>query len=147
MSSRSTEDHRAFVQLPATSIPFTMYFLAPCRFLACIKFIHQPDVSLFYQVAVDKRINPSPSPPTIIELDFNNHLRPDLTAKKKKGIQAFHGSRQRHPISSSPTGPVFLDGSSVSHMKPRRHRPSESPTVSAHRPPRYLCLAWTSLDQ
>lgn len=57
-------------QLQAMSIPFTIYFLAPCRFLACIGFIHELDGSLFYQVAVDKRINPSPSPPAISRAGF-----------------------------------------------------------------------------
>lgn len=44
---------------------------APYRFLACIKFIHQLDVSLFHQAGtVDKRIKPYPPPPTISRAGF-----------------------------------------------------------------------------
>lgn len=47
----------------------------------------------------------------------------DSRQRKNKGTPALHVNQPRHPISSPPTGPVFLDGSSVSHMKPSSSSP------------------------
>lgn len=110
-------------QLQAMSIPFTIYFLAPCRFLACIGFIHQLDLTCPFSTKLQSTNESTHPPRRQPSVELPTTTQDDSRQRKNKGTPALHVNQPRHPISSPPTGPVFLDGSSVSHMKPSSSSP------------------------